>query len=93
MRASSFSRMVRTSSDEASSIEIDESSCVNAESMCIRNYAGQSAIDVRKTEELHMLASNLPVAVVVFKPSATPTMRIEKIGVTAHSARCEECEP
>ena len=45
--------------------------------MCIRNYAGQSAIDVRKTEELHMLASNLPVAVVVFKPSATPTMRIE----------------
>ena len=61
--------------------------------MCIRNYAGQSAIDVRKTEELHMLASNLPVAVVVFKPSATPTMRIEKIGVTAHSARCEECEP
>ena len=61
--------------------------------MCIRNYAGQSAIDVRKTEELHMLASNLPVAVVVFKPSATPTMRIENIGVTAHSARCEECEP
>ena len=61
--------------------------------MCIRNYAGQSAIDVRKTEELHMLASNLPVAVVVFKPSATPTMRIEKIGVTAHSARCKECEP
>ena len=29
----------------------------------------------------------------VFKPSATPTMRIESIGVTAHSARCEECEP
>ena len=61
--------------------------------MCIRNYAGQSAIDVRKTEELHMLASNLPVAVVVFKPSATPTMRIEKIGITAQSARCDECEP
>ena len=61
--------------------------------MCICNYAGQSAIDVRKTEELHMLASNLPVAVAVFKPSATPTMRIENIGVTAHSARCEECEP
>ena len=61
--------------------------------MCIRNYAGQNAIDVRKTEELHMLASNLPVAVVVFNPSATPTMRIENIGVTAHSARCEECEP
>ena len=38
--------------------------------MCIRNYAGQSAIDVRKTEELRMLDSNLPVAVVVFKPSA-----------------------
>ena len=63
--------------------------------MCIRNYAGQSAIDVRKTEELHMLASNLPVAVVVFKPSATPTIRIEKIGIAAQSARCEaeECEP
>ena len=51
--------------------------------MCIRNYAGQSAIDVRKTEELHMLASNLPVAVVVFKPSATPTMRIESVGGAA----------
>ena len=46
--------------------------------MCIRNYAGQNAIDVRKTEVLHILSSELPVAVVVFNPSATPTMRIEK---------------
>ena len=43
------------------------------------NYAGQNAIDVRKTEELYMLSSDLPIAVFVFKPSATPTMRIEKI--------------
>ena len=28
--------------------------------MCIRNYAGQNAMDVRKTEELHMLSSELP---------------------------------
>ena len=60
--------------------------------MCIRNYAGQNAIDVRKTEELHMLASDLPVAVVVFKPSATPAKRIEKIGNSAPSARYEECQ-
>jgi len=60
--------------------------------MCIRNYAGQNAIDVRKTEELHMLASNLPIAVVVFNPSATPTMRIESVGDVAQSAQCEECE-
>ena len=60
--------------------------------MCIRNYAGQNAIDVRKTEELHMLSSEIPVAVVVFNPSATPTMRIEKIGNSAPSARCEECQ-
>ena len=58
-----------------------------------RNYAGQNAIDVRKTEELHMLSSELPIAVVVFNPSATPTMRIEKIGIAAKSARCEEREP
>ena len=57
--------------------------------MCIRNYAGQNAIDVRNTEELHMLSSELPVAVVVFKPSTTPTMRIEKIGNSAPSARCD----
>ena len=31
-----------------------------------------------KTEELRMLDSKLPVAVVVFKPSATPSMTIEK---------------
>ena len=33
----------------------------------VRNYAGQNAIDVRKTEELHMLSSELPVAVVVLQ--------------------------
>ena len=60
--------------------------------MCIRNHAGQSAIDVRKTEELRMLDSKLPVAVVVFKPSATPSMTIEKLSAAAPSARCEECE-
>ena len=31
------------------------------------NYAGQNAIDVRKTEELYMLSSDLPIAVFVFK--------------------------
>ena len=55
--------------------------------MCIRNYAGQNhgqnAIEVRKKEELH---------IVVFNPSATPTMRIESVGDVAQSARCEECE-
>ena len=61
--------------------------------MCIRNYAGQNAIDVRKSEELHMLSSELPFAVVAFNPSATPNMRIEKIGNSAPSARCEECQP
>ena len=55
--------------------------------MCIRNYAGQNAIDVRKTEELHMLASNLPVAVVVFMPSATPTMRIHSISNVCRKPR------
>ena len=60
--------------------------------MCIRNHAGQSAIDVRRTEELRMLDSNLPVAVVVFKPSVTPSMTIEKLSATAPSAQCEACE-
>ena len=62
--------------------------------MCIRNYAGQNAIDVRKTEELHMLSSELPVAVVgVQSIGHTYTMRIENVGNSAPSARCEECEP
>ena len=60
--------------------------------MCIRNNAGQSAIDVRRTQELRMLDAQLPVAVVVFKPSAEPDMRIEPVGVSPPSAQCVECE-
>ena len=60
--------------------------------MCIRNYAGQNAIDVRKTQELRMLSSELPIATVVYTPYTTPTMRIEHISTVAPSARCEECE-
>ena len=60
--------------------------------MCIRNNAGQSAIDVRRTQELRMLDARLPVAVVVFKPSAEPDMRIEPVGVSPPSAQCVECE-
>lgn len=60
--------------------------------MCIRNYAGQNAIEVRKKEELHMLSSEIPIAKVVYNPSATPTMRIESVGDVAQSAVCEECE-
>ena len=52
----------------------------------------QNAIDVRKTKELRMLDANLPIAIVVFSPSATLKMRIEKVGNSAPSARCEECE-
>ena len=37
--------------------------------MCIRNNAGQSAIDVRKTEELRMLDSNFPVAIQAIRHS------------------------
>ena len=63
-------------------------------SMCIRNYAGQSAIDVRKTEELRMLSSDLPIAVVVYRPYATEDMRmrIEAISAQSPSVRCEVCE-
>ena len=60
--------------------------------MCIRNYAGQNAIDVRRTQELRMLSSELPIATVVYTPYTTPTMRIEHISTVAPSARCEECE-
>ena len=60
--------------------------------MCIRNYAGQNAIDVRKTEELRLLDPKLPIAVVVFNPSASPTMRVEMVSESAPSARCERCE-
>ena len=59
--------------------------------MCIRNNAGQSAIDVRRTQELRMIDAQLPVAVVVFKPSAEPDMRIEAIGASPPSAKCAEC--
>ena len=60
--------------------------------MCIRNHAGQNAIDVRKNEELRMLDSSLPIAVVVFKPSATPHMTIEKLSAVAPSEKCKVCE-
>ena len=60
--------------------------------MCIRNYAGQNAIDVRKTQELHMLSSQLPIATVVYTPYTAPTMRVQKVSQVARSARCEECE-
>ena len=59
---------------------------------CIRNTAGQSAIDVRRTQELRMLDAQLPMAVVVFKPSAEPDMRVEPVGVSHPSAQCVECE-
>ena len=60
--------------------------------MCIRNYAGQNALDVLKTEELRVLNPDEPFAVVVYKPSATPTMRIEGVGNSARSERCSDCE-
>ena len=60
--------------------------------MCIRNNAGQSAIDVRRTQELRMLDAQLPVAVVVFRPSAEPDMRIEPVGASPQSVECAECE-
>ena len=60
--------------------------------MCIRNNAGQSAIDVRRTQELRMLDARIPLAVVVFKPSAEPDMRIEPVDASPPSAQCAECE-
>ena len=60
--------------------------------MCIRNHAGQSAIDVRRSLELRMLDLKEPVAVVVFKPSAEPDMRIEPVGASPPSVQCAECE-
>ena len=60
--------------------------------MCIRNHAGQSAIDVRRSLELRMLDLREPVAVVVFKPSAEPDMRIEPVGASPPSVQCAECE-
>ena len=58
----------------------------------MHSQSGQSAIDVRRTQELRMLDAQLPVAVVVFKPSAEPDMRIELIGDSPPSAQCVECE-
>lgn len=60
--------------------------------MCIRNHAGQSAIDVRKDLKLRMLDAALPIAVGVFDPSATPRWRIEEVGASAPSDKCEACE-
>ena len=60
--------------------------------MCIRNHAGQSAIDVRRAQELGMFDPRLPVAVVVFKPSVEPAMRIESVGASPPSVQCAECE-
>ena len=58
----------------------------------VHSQSGQSAIDVRRTQELRMLDAQLPMAVVVFKPSAEPDMRIELIGDSPPSAQCVECE-
>ena len=60
--------------------------------MCIRNHAGQSAIDVRKEQKLRMLDEAIPLAVGVFDPSATPTWQIEPVGASAPSEKCEACE-
>ena len=60
--------------------------------MCIRNHAGQSAIHVRRAQELRMLDPRLPVAVVVFKSSVTPDMRVEAVGASPPSVQCAECE-
>ena len=60
--------------------------------MCIRNYAGQNAIDVRKAAALRMRDPSVPFAVVVFTPSATPSMSIERVSASAPSAQCEACE-
>ena len=60
--------------------------------MCVRNHAGQSAIDVRKEQKLRMLDEAMPFAVGVFDPSATPAWCIEAIGASAPSAKCEACE-
>ena len=60
--------------------------------MCIRNHAGQSAIDVRKEQKLRMFDKAMPFAVGVFDPSATPMWQIEAVGASAPSKRCEACE-
>ena len=60
--------------------------------MCIRNHAGQSAIDVRKEQKLRMFDEALPLLVGVFNPSTTPTWQIEAIGASAPSEKCETCE-
>ena len=49
--------------------------------MCIRNNAGQSAIDVRRTQELRMLDARIPLAVVVFK------LQGERTGIPAHRGK------
>ena len=51
--------------------------------MCIRNHAGQSAIDVRKEHNLRMIDEAMPFAVGVFDPSATPMWHIETVGASA----------
>ena len=60
--------------------------------MCIRNHAGQNAIEVRNEQKLRMLDKEIPFAVAVFVPSETPTFRIEAVGASAPSAKCEACE-
>ena len=54
--------------------------------MCIRNHAGQSAIDVRKEQNLRMIDEAMPFAVGVFDPSTTPTWQIEAIDTSVPSA-------
>lgn len=60
--------------------------------MCIRNHAGQSAIDVHKEQKLRMIDEAMPFAVGVFNPSTTPTWRIEAVGASAPFEKCEACE-
>ena len=60
--------------------------------MCIRNHAGQNAIDVRKVCELRMLDPEIPIAVGVFAPMATPSWRVEAFDATTSSEKCETCE-
>lgn len=55
--------------------------------MCIRNYAGQSAIDVRKEQKLRMLDEAMPFAVGVFDPSTTGPRGTLRQSVRRHHPR------
>ena len=60
--------------------------------MCIRNHAGQSAIDVRKEQKLRMIDEAMPFAVGVFNPSTTPMWHVEAVDTAAACDKCEACE-